>query len=377
VAARDVNGDGTTDVLVGAVFADNNGRQGSGSVYVVFGSGSRSAIVDLAALGGQGLRIDGATAFDFAGGSVAAPGDVNGDTGADILLGAAGSDNNGRQDSGSAYVVYLTGWGPSLDLGALGDRGFRIDGAGANDSAGGHVAGAGDFNGDERPDVLIGARGVAGGGAQSSGAVYVLYGFGRSELAYDPLAATVGRRIKPHSPRIVRRTGQPRFSVSRPLPAGLELDPGTGVVTGTPAVYERRTTYTVTMSDLASSVRAPLSIAVTDTSAPKLRLGGPAVQSVLRQNAVTVRASCNEPCRLSARGTITVPGLGTVTLRRARASLGAAGTRRLSLALSAAAQHRLAGWLVRGRRGRATVAVHAADRAGNASTATRTIALKT
>jgi hypothetical protein len=147
-------------------------------------------------------------------------------------------------------------------------------------------------------------------------------------------------------------------------------------VTGTPAVHARRTTYTVTMSDLASSVRAPLSLAVTDTSPPKLRLGGPAVQSVLRQKAVTVRASCNEPCRLSARGTITVPDLGAVALRRARASLEAAGTGRLSLALSAAAQKRLAGWLVRGKRGRAIVAVRAADRAGNASTATRTIVLK-
>lgn len=376
VAARDMNGDGRVDILVGAVFADNNGRQGSGSVYVVFGAAS-SANVDLAALGDQSLRIDGAVAFDFVGGSVAVPGDVNGDTREDVLLGAAGGGNNGRQDSGSAYGVYLTGWRPSLDLGVLGDRGFRIDGARAGDSAGLPIAGAGDVNGDTRADVLVGARGADSGGRANSGSAYVIYGFGTSELAYDSLVATVGTRIEPHSPRIVRRTGPPRFSVSRPLPVGLRLDPATGVVAGKPAVYARRTTYIVMMSDLAGSVRAPLAIAVMDASAPKLRLVGPAVQSVLRQKAVKIRASCNEPCRLSARGTITVPGFGAVGLRRTRVSLEAAGTTKLTLALSAAAQKRLAGWLVGGRRGRATVTVRAADRAGNTSVATRTIALRT
>jgi FG-GAP repeat/Putative Ig domain len=375
VAARDLNSDGHVDLLVGAVFADNNERQGSGSVYVVLGAAS-SANVDLAALGDQGLRIDGAVAFDFVGGSVAAPGDVNGDTREDVLLGAAGGDDDGRQDSGSAYVVYLSGWRPSLDLGVLDDRGFRIDGARAGDSAGSPVAGAGDVNGDTRADVLVGARGADGGGRANSGSAYVVYGFGTSELAYDPLVSTVGKRIKPHAPRIVRRTGPARFSVARPLPTGLRLDPRTGVVVGTPAVFARRTTYTVTMSDLAGSVQAPLAIAVTDTSAPRLRLAGPAVQSVLRQGAVTVRASCDEPCRLSAHGTIAVPGLGAVRLRRVRVSLEAAGTTNLRLALPPAARKRLAGWLALGARGRATVEVRAADRAGNASTARQTIAAK-
>ena len=172
---QDMNGDGQADVLMER--ASDNGRQGSGSVYVVFGAGS-------------GANVDPRRSLTRGSGSteprrLTSPGDRSplptgtgtATLGQTSLPGAAGGDNNGRQDSGSAYVVYLTGWGPSLDLGALGDRGFRIDGAGANDSVGGHVAGAGDFNGDERPDVLVGARGDAGGGA------YILYGFGTSELA--------------------------------------------------------------------------------------------------------------------------------------------------------------------------------------------------
>ncbi len=376
VTANDINGDGRAEILVGAVFADNNGRQGSGSVYVVSATGS-SADVDLAALGDQALRIDGAAAFDFAGGSVAASGDVSGDARADVLVGAAGGDNNGRQDSGSAYVVHLTGSSTTLDLGALGDHGFRIDGAGAGDSASSSVSAAGDVNGDGRGDVLVGAHGADSNGRSNSGSAHVVYGFGTSELAYDPLVATVGRRIKPHAPRIVRRTGPPRFSVSPTLPVGLRLDPATGVISGAPAVYARRTAYTATMSDLAGSVRAPLTITITDMRAPMLRLGGPAVQRVLDQRAVLIRASCNEPCRLSASGTVSVADVrAVIRLRRARTTLEAAGTTTLSLALTAAAQKRLAGLLKRAKRGRATVGVRAADRAGNASTARRTIALR-
>jgi hypothetical protein len=64
----DVNGDGRVDILVGAELADGNGREDSGSAYVVFGK-RRRAGVDLARLGGQGsgLRIDGAAAGDHAG----------------------------------------------------------------------------------------------------------------------------------------------------------------------------------------------------------------------------------------------------------------------------------------------------------------------
>ena len=43
-----MNGDGRADVLVGSSHADNNGRMGSGSAYVVFGKTDTKS-VDLAA----------------------------------------------------------------------------------------------------------------------------------------------------------------------------------------------------------------------------------------------------------------------------------------------------------------------------------------
>src|SRR5919199_928536 len=76
--AGDVNGDGLADVIVGARFADPAGRVDAGAAYVVFGKASTGA-VDLANLGTQGFRIDGGTAGDRAGTSVAGARDVSGD----------------------------------------------------------------------------------------------------------------------------------------------------------------------------------------------------------------------------------------------------------------------------------------------------------
>src|SRR5262245_32047953 len=43
-AAGDVNGDGHDDIVVGAPFADNNGRSESGSVYVLFGPAAPGSV---------------------------------------------------------------------------------------------------------------------------------------------------------------------------------------------------------------------------------------------------------------------------------------------------------------------------------------------
>lgn len=129
--AGDVNADGRDDVIVGAVLADNNGRAESGSAYVIYGraaSDPRTGPIDLADSDGgagagtgvaaaDGFRIDGAAAFDNAGYSVAGAGDVNADGRDDVIVGAYAADNNGRTDSGSAYVVF----GDNVDPTAVDD----------------------------------------------------------------------------------------------------------------------------------------------------------------------------------------------------------------------------------------------------------------
>ena len=104
-SAGDVNGDGRSDVIVGARFADPSSRSDAGSSYVIYGSASPSN-VDLGSLGSAGFRIDGAAASDLSGYSVASAGDVNGDGRSDVIVGAYAANPSSRSDAGSSYVIY-------------------------------------------------------------------------------------------------------------------------------------------------------------------------------------------------------------------------------------------------------------------------------
>jgi len=188
-AAGDVNGDGFDDVIVGAVAADaaGNAEINAGAAYVVFGkAGAFGAAIDLAAvaLGQGGFVIQGEEAGDFAGRSVAAVGDVNGDGFDDVILGASSADaaGNAKYNAGAAYVVFgkADGFDAGIDLAAvaLGQGGFVIQGEDAFDDAGRSVAAAGDVNGDGFGDLLVGAytADAAGNAKYSAGAAYVVFG---------------------------------------------------------------------------------------------------------------------------------------------------------------------------------------------------------
>lgn len=179
--AGDVNGDGLSDLIVGAPDA----LDAAGSAYVVFGRDSTTP-VDLAFLGDEGFSIMGAHSRvwapmtgsviegDRAGWSVAGAGDVNGDTRADLIVGAPSAGNNNSPASGSVYVVFGKRSTDRVQLALIGapannSAGFRIDGAGERDEAGTAVAGAVDVNGGGRPDVLL-TDGITGDSA------YVVFG---------------------------------------------------------------------------------------------------------------------------------------------------------------------------------------------------------
>ncbi len=140
--AGDVNGDGYSDVIVGAPYLDN-GQTDEGRVYVFQGSSS-----GLSATPNWTYERDQATSY--LGRSVACAGDVNGDGYSDIVFGAPFFDS-GNTNEGRVFVFHgsATGLPSSVTWLTEGNQ----DGA----NAGASVACAGDVNGDGYSDIIYGA----------------------------------------------------------------------------------------------------------------------------------------------------------------------------------------------------------------------------
>lgn len=175
--AGDVNGDGLSDLVVGAYGADPGGSF-SGAAYVVFGHGADkpTLLSDIGAGIGAGFAVQGEASLDFAGFAVAGAGDVDGDGLSDILVGAYGHDSAG-DSAGRAYVVFGKADPVPVLLTdvAVGQGGRAFDGAAAYDRAGFAVSGAGDVDGDGFADLVVGAP-LSDAGSEDSGRAYVVFG---------------------------------------------------------------------------------------------------------------------------------------------------------------------------------------------------------
>ena len=152
--AGDFNNDGYADVIVGA--KEYNAGTEQGRVYLYLGSSSMNNISDLTLTGdAAGVRF---------GNSVSDAGDVNGDGYDDIIVGSVFS--NGTR--GEAYIFY---GGSTLND----DYDVHLTGGvSAGDYFGGSVSGAGDLNSDGFDDVIVGAFGYPAGDGR--GRAFVYYG---------------------------------------------------------------------------------------------------------------------------------------------------------------------------------------------------------
>lgn len=184
-AAGDVNDDGLQDIIIGEPQAD-----GDGIAVVVFGKSDNNP-VDSTALGSGGYRLEASSADGEFGSSVAGVGDVDGDGYDDVAVGARLSGGDGR-----VFVFY-----GKTDTDTLTEDTLAMDATAgisitASEDAGwvGHsVAGAGDVNGDGRPDILFGAPAHDIDGELSAGRAFLVYG--STELASmttDDLVAGTG-----------------------------------------------------------------------------------------------------------------------------------------------------------------------------------------
>jgi len=173
----DVDGDGTPDFVVGA----SEGNQPAGRAYVLLsslGSGSYNATALEAGMGGWVL--DGLEAGDALGRGLASAGDVNGDGIPDLAIGAPGRAFEGV-DGGVVYVIFGGDLSvpPTLADLEAGIGGLVIAGGdGSIAQAGWSVAGIGDFDGDGRDDLLVGAPSVFDADNQGCTAsrAYVVHG---------------------------------------------------------------------------------------------------------------------------------------------------------------------------------------------------------
>ena len=120
VAAGDINGDTTDDLIIGAISADGSGagtacgpgqvgdRCYAGETYVIYGGDSLPTTIDLNTASAD-LTVYGDDANDLSG--IVAAGEINGDGTDDLIIGAPFADTAGGTAAGETYVIY---GGPGL-----------------------------------------------------------------------------------------------------------------------------------------------------------------------------------------------------------------------------------------------------------------------
>ncbi len=178
-SAGDINGDGFSDLIVGATNANVNNRENAGQAYVILGTDAEfNSSFDLSTLNGQnGFVINGANAGNLLGTSVSSAGDFNGDRLEDILISEVGAN----EETGTSYVLFgsTEQFDAIVDLDELeSNQGFTIEGIETGDRSGNSVSGAGDVNDDGFDDLLIGAPQADPNDIRDAGESYLVFGRG-------------------------------------------------------------------------------------------------------------------------------------------------------------------------------------------------------
>jgi hypothetical protein len=160
----DVDGNGFSDVLVGASGYDN-GQVDEGVVFLFLGSRTGLSWIPI-------WWAEANQAGAFLGTSVSGSGDVNGDGYPEAIVGAPGYTNT-INDEGAAFIWFSVPGG--APLGTPDNANWSAFGEQADGDFGFAVAGGGDFNGDGYSDVLVGAPyyDIA---ATNDGCVFVYFG---------------------------------------------------------------------------------------------------------------------------------------------------------------------------------------------------------
>ncbi len=164
-SAGDVNGDGYSDVIIGASRYDDGANSNEGRAFVYHGGAAGLSTT-------PNSTPDDADQFGaYFGISVASAGDVNGDGYSDVIIGAYAFDDGANTDEGRAFVYHGAAAGLNATPNSTPDDADQIGAW-----FGWSVASAGDVNGDGYSDVIIGAYGYDDGANMNEGRAFVYHG---------------------------------------------------------------------------------------------------------------------------------------------------------------------------------------------------------
>src|SRR4051812_1272646 len=194
VAGGDFNGDGRSDIGIGAPMGAGPNRSGAGVVYIVFGSANpRSLSTNELTYNGYtndprnpaphsplGSRYEGFQPNSHTGTAVAAMPDVNGDGYDELAIGMPDASLH-RPGGGGAAVLYGKPSGEHINLADLWEAGypyyFHIDFPTLdNQHIGETLASVPDMTGDGSPDLAVGAPQSDINGKVDSGSVWIING---------------------------------------------------------------------------------------------------------------------------------------------------------------------------------------------------------
>ena len=203
LAAADLDGDGRTDLIVGATSHSRATWGREGAVYLVAGAdlaaadaadGLEDGIVGLGRIAARpgSWKLVGEEWFDDVGASVAAMGDLDGDGLPEVVVGATGADRgDGGTSISSVGAVYVVASGDlaaadaadavldsviELANAVARPNSWKLIGGARYDEAGTTLAATPDLDGDGFAELLAGAPDRDANGVTWTGAVYLLSG---------------------------------------------------------------------------------------------------------------------------------------------------------------------------------------------------------